>query len=72
MAKHIDQLDPRLDRLASSVEVLTDQVGRMTEGITKLENLLTDGFQDLKCQSEKRDQQIDRLLPLLERLIPAK
>lgn len=64
------RLTERLDRLSESVEILTDQVGRMTEGITKLENLVTVGFQDLKRQSEKRDEQIDRLLSLLERLIP--
>ncbi|MBD2054790.1 hypothetical protein H6F88_01915 [Oculatella sp. FACHB-28] len=64
------RLTERLDRLSESVEILTDQVGRMTEGITKLGNLVTLGFQDLKRQSEKRDEQIDRLLSLLERLIP--
>jgi hypothetical protein len=43
----------------------------MTEGTTKFEEVVAIGFHDLKRQSEERGEQIDRLLSLLEQLIPA-
>jgi len=53
------RLTSRLDTLAESIQVLTEQVGRITESIARLELLLTEGV-------KKRDEQIDRLTKNLE------
>lgn len=68
----LDLIDQRLQTLTESVQTLTDQVGRMTEGLTRLENLLTNGFDALVQQTAKRDEQIDRLLSIMEKLVSSK
>lgn len=63
--QEMDQrLTNRLETLTESVQAMTDQIGRMAEAITRLEVILTEG-------TRKRDEQIDRLLGILERLVPA-
>ena len=44
----------RLDRIDESLATLIDQVARFTEGLTKLENLISDGFGSL-------DKRLDHL-----------
>jgi len=61
--------DETLTRVAENLEILTEQVGRMTEGLTKLENLVTNGFTELKDQAAARDIQINRLIGVVEQLI---
>jgi septation ring formation regulator EzrA len=50
----------RMEQIAENLEAVTHQIGVMSEGLTRLENA-----------SNKRDEQIDRLLGIVERLLPS-
>lgn len=67
LAVRIDTLDQsfdaRLDRVAETLEVLAQQIGRLTEATHETHALLRES-------ANRRDTQIDRLLSILERLIP--
>jgi uncharacterized protein YoxC len=60
----LDQsFDVRLERVAETLEVLAQQIGRLTEATHETHALLRES-------ANRRDAQIDRLLSILERLIP--
>jgi septation ring formation regulator EzrA len=61
----------RMDRIAENLEAATEQIGKMSEGLTRLENIVATGFDRLEAASNTRDQQIDRLLGIVERLLPS-
>lgn len=60
----IEVMDQHLDRIAGNIEALTEQIGRLTEATFETQNLL-------RQSGDRRDAQIDRLLGILERLIPS-
>jgi DNA anti-recombination protein RmuC len=70
--ENMDQrFNRRMDRIAENLEAATEQIGKMSEGLTRLENIVTTGFERLEAASNTRDQQIDRLLGIVERLLPS-
>lgn len=59
---------------SEKIEILIDQVGRMTESITELRMSVTDlgntvqsGFAELKAITERQAESIDRLAQIQER-----
>ena len=57
LEKSIKELDKRL---CHRLDTLTEQVGRFTEGLTKLENLMNEGFASL-------DKRLDQLAGITEK-----
>lgn len=70
---------PSLVRLDSKLDILTDQIGRMTEGLTELKILIQQQAQIAQQQAETARQQadtaaqqtqnIDRLTRIIEQLV---
>lgn len=63
VAVRVETLDQHLLSLTRSIEALTEQVASLTEASFETQNLLRES-------ANRRDTQIDRLLSILERLIP--
>jgi hypothetical protein len=58
------------------IDILIDQVGRLTEGLTELRLVVTEGFTELKQGlgelkevSQRQERNIDRLVGIVEKLI---
>ncbi|MBD1845486.1 hypothetical protein H6F89_19150 [Cyanobacteria bacterium FACHB-63] len=64
-------LESRMAQLSNSekIEILIDQIGRMTESITELRMTVESGFTELKAASERQERNIDRLVGIVETLI---
>ena len=63
VAVRVETLDQHLLSLTRNIEALTEQIARLTEASFETQNLLRES-------ANRRDTQIDRLLSILERLIP--
>ncbi len=57
---------------SEKIEILIDQVGRMTESITELRLGMESGFQELKTVTERQERNIDRLMSIVETLIQSR
>lgn len=59
-------IEQKIDRIDSNISMLIDQVGRMTEGITELRLVVTDGFTEIKESLAKMDESLEKLKQVTE------
>lgn len=71
MDVRVTTIDQRLDRIAQMLEANTQQiqantqqVATFSEGLVRLENIITKGFERLEREADRRDRQIDKLIEL--------
>jgi methyl-accepting chemotaxis protein len=60
--------EQKIDRIDNNVFMLIDQVGRMTEGISELRLVVTDGFTEIKESMTRMESNLTKMDENLEKL----